>query len=355
MNFLFSLFLLKSLLGVLSQNIVQTPTSFPGFRQLSSYSIGEYIKDSNLNPSKDILYLASFYGGVIVLSIQNISSIIQFSELYRFKTAGHPLFIKSIDEENILVLSNTTNGQIIEVYGVTNSSAYHKASYALNQSDIRDMIVSNDSNYIYGVDYQYSLFILDITNRSKVKWIYQCNKTNMHSTHIVRSNNGTFVYYFVLFPNPYYKDSLVSGIQIVNVSNPRNISFVPHLLHYNIWNIAISGLTISESDFGIMAVCTTNYYDYQMWDYDLNQYMTINDNLEDARYCVTEIKQKIVIFRDNDFFMSGEKGSQYNLNLQFWGSYGYNQAIKFIHKFKINLVCHIRYTKSIYNLIPLQI
>ena len=303
--------------------IVQTPITIEGFRKLSSYPVGEFIKDSCLNPSKDILYVATYYTGVIVLSIQNISSIIKFSELYRFTTSGSPLFIRSLDQTHISVVSNLTNGQIIEVYEVMNSSAdLTGSSDVLNGSDIRDLIISKDSNYIYGVDYVYSLFIFDVTNRSNVEWVYKCNRStlNLHSTNLVQSNNGTVVYYFILYPDP--PDAVYNrkaGIQMVNVSNPRNLTFYDYILHYDMFNVPINAMMMSETDFGMVAVCERNYDLYYIWDYDLYENMEDNFYTEGVSFCQPQTTQKMVIWKGNDYFLSVEKRTQVNLNIIKYG------------------------------------
>ena len=256
MNFFYIFVFQLCFMNVFSQNWYITPTSFPGINKLSTYSIEDLITDSTVNPSQSIIYVATYYKGIIALSLINTSILLEFSPLSSFNTTGHPILIQSLGDEYILIVSNINDGQLIEIYDVRNaSSCLTSSSDVLNSSDIRDLVVSKDYNYIYGVDYQYSLFILNITNKSQIIWSYKNeNLTNMRTTNIVVTNDGNLLYFFIIELNE-------NVIRIVNITNLANVTYV-NPLFYGWINFAIIGLTISSTDVIAATACAYGTNDF---------------------------------------------------------------------------------------------
>ena len=301
------LFVLQLFFTTITYQQYITPTSYPGYVKLSTYSIGDLITDSTINPSETIIYVATYYKGITAFSLDHLSIFNEFTPLYSFKTTGHPILIESLGDEYIFVVSNTTNGQLIELYKVTDSSEYLKTlSNVLNSSDIRDVVVSKDHNYIYGVDYQSGFFSINVTDKSQIIWNYKNeNWTNMQSTNIVLTNNGSFVYFFT------YKDLLDNDLIIVNITNLKNITYANSRFQGS-FSYPITGLIISSSDIITVMLCTAGFNDFLMIDYFGNSMMTSNTNYQNNQYfkiCHFESQQAFASIGDN-YIVSGLTSTQ---------------------------------------------
>ena len=275
MNFFIFLLFQWSLMTFVSSQLYGWPDDNFGLTVVDSFSIEDSFTDSSVDSSEAFLVATTKKQEVMIINIDSsYSAAPKFALLYQFKSEFSPFLIRALNDHHFILCYNENTEQqqqIFEIYQITNSSARPICSLKLDRSDIRDIVVSQDKKVVYGVDYNTSLFILNVSNTNEIVWLYG-NVTSYFNTlkntdHIILSSDEKFVF---------FTSSI--GVQKANIQNPKNVTYDAITFFYTQITYYGPATNIAVSPTHILTAVFCHFLTFYMAQ--LN-YVTMRDYMED--------------------------------------------------------------------------